>query len=686
MASESETNTAAEEGKTFDISCPHCGETLLGNESIVGLTVVCPYCSKTFTAPAAPAESPTPQRQETPLPQSDTATSTPTSSQKKTGGQIVGKRRFQKTGTTLSSLGQNNASTKNVQTAGRAGAKMNASGDAKADKDRSRPILNFLSCVLCVFIAAFFALRTFFGIDLMPSFGISLWGLALFCLGYALFVVRQAKRKNFLTAGVCGLCLAIVIASFYYDNYIVAQNGLMGRRENQLKVGELLVTSLSQSVESQGAFKVGKYTEVQIDLDSLTTEEDSVGVETFEGKVCVEMFPRKKGSGDDDVKYETTPILVWYDVKGTCDSYKKKIVLTESRRQGDKFPNGPKRANGSARESTANVPMGLRENQLKVGEQLAKFLSQNEERTKVFFKVGKCTDVQIDMNSLSRKKSSDGEPVEAFKGKVRVEMFPRRKGASQYETSPILVWFNVYGSYNLSKKSIDLLTEKIQPQEDNDWNMLLVATGLDVYEVKSKLAVAQMQGRRLCEALIAESIEGVDIWPHLSKRDGLVPGKSDEVYGNVYASSTEYFKKLFEIDRQTSAEWKPYIDGKLLEYVWGIGATPAPPGRLRPENVGWIVVAGASGIDNIPAFVSANVNPDMLIVKGTVDTARYNRQIPLGKANGAPMDLYMNKGAVIVYNDGSAKTFMAEEFTIRNVYNNKVVRIPEGGTLKYLKP
>ncbi len=157
-------------------------------------------------------------------------------------------------------------------------------------------------------------------------------------------------------------------------------------------------------------------------------------------------------------------------------------------------------------------------------------------------------------------------------------------------------------------------------------------------------------------------------------------------YGNVYASSTEYFKKLFEIDRQTSAEWKPYIDGKLLEYVWGIGATPAPPGHLRPENVGWIVVAGASGIDNIPAFVSANVNPDMLIVKGTVDTVRDNRQIPLGKANGAPMDLYMNKGAVVVYNDGSAKTFMAEEFTIRNVYNSKVVRIPEGVTLKYLKP
>ena len=60
MASESETNTAAEEGKTFDISCPHCGEILLGNELIVGLTVECPYCSKTFTAPAAPAESPAP--------------------------------------------------------------------------------------------------------------------------------------------------------------------------------------------------------------------------------------------------------------------------------------------------------------------------------------------------------------------------------------------------------------------------------------------------------------------------------------------------------------------------------------------------------------------------------------------------------------------------------------------------
>ena len=210
--------------------------------------------------------------------------------------------------------------------------------------------------------------------------------------------------------------------------------------------------------------------------------------------------------------------------------------------------------------------------------------------------------------------------------------------------------------------------------------------GTETAMLKSNLTVGAAQGRRLCEALIAESIEGSDIWPHLTEKDGLVTGERDEVFGNVYASSTEYFKKLFDIGRQTSAEWKPYVDNQLIECVWGNGATPAPPGHLRPENVGWIVVAGASGLDHIPAFVSANVNPDMLIAKGTVDTAKDNRPIPLGKANGAPMDLYRNKGAVVVYKDGTARTFMAEEFTIRNVYNKRVVRIPDWVTLKYLKP
>ena len=103
LLAESETSVDTEAGKTFDISCPHCGETLLGSESIAGLTVECPYCSKTFVAPAAPAESSASQRHETPQPQSGSEASTMAYQQRKTGGRVLGNRRFRKT-KTLSSL------------------------------------------------------------------------------------------------------------------------------------------------------------------------------------------------------------------------------------------------------------------------------------------------------------------------------------------------------------------------------------------------------------------------------------------------------------------------------------------------------------------------------------------------------------------------------------------------------
>ena len=50
---------------------------------------------------------------------------------------------------------------------------------------------------------------------------------------------------------------------------------------------------------------------------------------------------------------------------------------------------------------------------------------------------------------------------------------------------------------------------------------------------KSQMTAMEANGKKIIEAIMAESLESTDIWPHLTEKDGLVTGESDEVYGNT---------------------------------------------------------------------------------------------------------------------------------------------------------
>ena len=129
---EAEQNAGAEQGKTFDISCPHCGQTLQGSESIAGMTVECPYCLKTFVAPAAPDRLPASASQESL--QSDSATAKQTCPQKESGVRGAGSRRFRMI---IKKNGSSPPGNSNASKEGGAGA--NTSEGAAADAEKSGP-------------------------------------------------------------------------------------------------------------------------------------------------------------------------------------------------------------------------------------------------------------------------------------------------------------------------------------------------------------------------------------------------------------------------------------------------------------------------------------------------------------------------------------------------------------------
>ena len=339
LSSEAETGADSEEGKSFEISCPHCGETLMGNESIAGVTVECPCCSKKFIVPSAPAESSASQMQETPQPQSGSATSAPVGSQQKPDGRSVGKRRFRITRSQTPNYNRLNTSEKG-QPEEQADTTVDTNSEDETGKGHSLSgLFNLLASVLYVAAAALFALHSFAGISLLPEllvFGGKDWTFAAIFFAGVLFD-RLARKSSLLVKCICIASMVVCGASYYYERSAVVRHGDMGLRANQLQVGELLVEALSANDDVKLLTRVGKCTEVKIDMDSETYGRNSDGKfgKMFEGSACVELFPRKKGSMKGNSQYKNSPIPVWYDVKVFYDKDKSMIYLEEYQVQGE---------------------------------------------------------------------------------------------------------------------------------------------------------------------------------------------------------------------------------------------------------------------------------------------------------------------------------------------------------------
>jgi len=230
--------------------------------------------------------------------------------------------------------------------------------------------------------------------------------------------------------------------------------------------------------------------------------------------------------------------------------------------------------------------------------------------------------------------------------------------------------------------------------------ILAVVSGCGKESDKSRIEKARreaenfaMSGRRLAQSIIVANVDRQikgkpSLWPHNDENDGK-SADTEDIAGMSFNSSTAYFKELFDVQNQQDADnWAPYIEGCEVSWLSGGGVPLAKSGRLAPENVGWIVASGITEdmSDYMPVLISANVNTDMLITSGKAATASDNRRIPIGTANGASKDIFANQFVVVITKFGGAYVIDRNDFTMRNLYNNRYIVIPDGITLRYLKP
>lgn len=209
----------------------------------------------------------------------------------------------------------------------------------------------------------------------------------------------------------------------------------------------------------------------------------------------------------------------------------------------------------------------------------------------------------------------------------------------------------------------------------------------------AKTNACSIQGRQLftdiTQANITREQKGmVSIWPRSSETKS---GDTEDISGNEYTTSAEYFKKLFDIENFGTEDWDPYVksDIRLLS---GFGVPPfslegGSQKDLKGDNVLWCIAKGLEDdyADVIPVLVTRNAEVGKLIVSGTFDGARGDK-IGIGKDGSGESNQPFGKQAFVVVRKNGASDVTLQKYRYQgDVYNHQSFSFPANSKFEYLK-
>ena len=200
-----------------------------------------------------------------------------------------------------------------------------------------------------------------------------------------------------------------------------------------------------------------------------------------------------------------------------------------------------------------------------------------------------------------------------------------------------------------------------------------------------------MRGRNLFVGITQANTEreaaGLpSVWPHKVEADGK-SDDTDDIAGNVYNTSTQYFETLFDVKNITAQNWSPYVTGVDLGVLSGNGVPAATGTSLTKANVAWCVASGITTEmeDVIPVLVTRNADVSVIngeLSSGTHDMSTKKDEIPL-TAEPAP---FGNKAMIVIHKGGAANVVKAKYAKMYLVFNKQSFTIPEGINVELLKP
>lgn len=185
---------------------------------------------------------------------------------------------------------------------------------------------------------------------------------------------------------------------------------------------------------------------------------------------------------------------------------------------------------------------------------------------------------------------------------------------------------------------------------------------------------AMIKGRKLFVSIIQANTEregaGLqNVWPQLEEDRS---DDTEDIAGQIFRTSAEYFRVLFDYSNRMKGDWSPYVTGVDVDCL-DLSDEQKNDAWLSARNVGWMVVCGVSDeMDGrIPVLVSGNIAASFVSFgKGKKDLARDVRVLKVGKDSGCwnPDAAWRDECVVVVRKGGQAEAIPANECTLKRIF------------------
>ncbi len=189
--------------------------------------------------------------------------------------------------------------------------------------------------------------------------------------------------------------------------------------------------------------------------------------------------------------------------------------------------------------------------------------------------------------------------------------------------------------------------------------------------LNAKTTAMASNGRKLHQAITLANTsretagKGTTVWPKTQKDEGAGDASGEQDIGDMsFSSTTEWFKKLFDMDNYGSTDRHAEVEDLDLNVLSGSGVPSVTGKTLEPKNIAWVAVANIQdGIpDCIPVFVTRNVDYKTLDSSLAQYDGKTATRIQIGK--GEYSTPFQDKAWIIVRKGGGVDTIKAKYSTL----------------------
>ena len=189
--------------------------------------------------------------------------------------------------------------------------------------------------------------------------------------------------------------------------------------------------------------------------------------------------------------------------------------------------------------------------------------------------------------------------------------------------------------------------------------------------LNAKTTAMASNGRKLHQAITLANTsretagKGTTVWPKTQKDEGAGDTSGEQDIGDMsFSSTTEWFKKLFDMDNYGSTDRHAEVEDLDLNVLSGSGVPSISGKTLEAKNIAWVAVANIQdGIpDCIPVFVTRNVDYKTLDSSLAQYDGKTATRIQIGK--GEYSTPFQDKAWIIVRKGGGVDTIKAKYSTL----------------------